>query len=594
MDPVASDIVGNAFRFKTVDYLVFVVMLIASAVTGIYYGYFRRKRESDYVGDEEKKANIAFGSKSLTDYLLGSRELKMFPVAMSLVASYISGVSVLGTPSEVYNYGLIYWIIMLPIAISPLITNFIFLPVFFALKISSSYEYLEIRFSSKIRLIASIMFIINQVFYLPIVVYVPALAFNQVSGVNLHLIGAIVSIVCVFYTLIGGIRAVVATDAWQVLVMFASVIMVAVIGTIYQGGMPSIFETLENGGRQNLFDFDPSMYKRYTHIGLLIGFIIQFTAYNSVGQTMVQRYISLPTLKSARQAVYIFIVGVIMFMSLCVYTGILAYDAYSNCDPKTAGLIQADDQIFPLYVMQMMGNFPGVPGLFIAGVCCASLSSLSVIYNSASLVIYSDIVKGFFKNPPSERAATFWIKGSVLALGVLSVLGVFIVENMGGVIAAGNSLTALGYNGTLGLFILGMLVPWGNTLGAMCGAISALVMTGWMSFGAQTMLAAGRLGSQRLPMEWDDCPPQYGNLTNLYPEVDESDVFPLYRLSFWWYYPIGVGTNVLVGTIVSYFTNKDYKKDLDPQLISPIIRRFLSKETSKNFGSATKKYNNNL
>lgn len=72
---------------------------------------------------------------------------------------------------------------------------------------------------------------------------------NQVSGIDLHLIGGIVCIICVFYTLVGGIKAVVHTDAWQIIIMFISVLFVALIGTFHLGGSVKVFERAVEGGR---------------------------------------------------------------------------------------------------------------------------------------------------------------------------------------------------------------------------------------------------------------------------------------------------------------------------------------------------------
>lgn len=89
----------------------------------------------------------------------------------------------------------------------------------------------------------------SQLLFLPIIIFVPALAMNQVSGINLHLIGGIVCIICVFYTLVGGIKAVVHTDAWQIIIMFISVVVVTVLGSINLGGPTKIFERAMEGGR---------------------------------------------------------------------------------------------------------------------------------------------------------------------------------------------------------------------------------------------------------------------------------------------------------------------------------------------------------
>jgi solute carrier family 5 (sodium-coupled monocarboxylate transporter), member 8/12 len=141
--------VEQEFRFHLIDYLVFGAMLVFSASVGVYFGYFNKSKtkstakNSRHRHDDEayiEKKNIDFGSKSMLEYLLGSRKLKSFPVAMSLVASYISGVTVLGTPAEIYNFGTQYWLIIVPILLMGFIVSYVYLPVFCSLKVGSSYE----------------------------------------------------------------------------------------------------------------------------------------------------------------------------------------------------------------------------------------------------------------------------------------------------------------------------------------------------------------------------------------------------------------------------------------------------------------------
>lgn len=178
---------GEYYYFHWLDYVCFGVMLLFSGLSGIYFGFFRKRQveaptSDDHGGDSggfsHEKVND-FGSKSMNEYLLGSRKLKSFPVAMSLVASYISGVTILGTPSEIYNYGTQYWVIIIPILLMGVVVSYVYLPVFASLKISSSYEYLELRFGKGVRTFISAMFVLDMILFLPVVIYVPALAFNQ-------------------------------------------------------------------------------------------------------------------------------------------------------------------------------------------------------------------------------------------------------------------------------------------------------------------------------------------------------------------------------------------------------------------------------
>lgn len=121
------------------------------------------------------------------------------------------------------------------------------------------------------------------------------------------------------------------------------------------------------------FRLDTSLYTRNTLMSVLIGGFFYWTSFNSVNQTMVQRYMSLPNLKQARLSIFIFTIGIIGFVSFCCYLGVLIYAVYHKCDPMLSGAIKADDQLFPLYIMEVLGSFKGIPGLFIAGIFGAAL-----------------------------------------------------------------------------------------------------------------------------------------------------------------------------------------------------------------------------
>lgn len=113
----------------------------------------------------------------------------------------------------------------------------------------------------------------------------------------------------------------------------------------------------------------------------------------------------------------------------------LVYATYHNCDPLEAGRIKAYDQLLPLFVMETVGHLRGVPGLFIAGVFGAALSSLSVALNSTSTVFLEDFVKGCLKMKLSEKTATLLVKTVTIVLGIIGVACLYVVEHMGGVLA---------------------------------------------------------------------------------------------------------------------------------------------------------------
>ena len=151
-------------KFDAGNYAVFSAMLLVSAVIGVYF--WRR------------------GKNNTAELLMASKSMGTFPMTLSLVASFMSAITLLGTPAEMYVSGTQYlWLL----AAYPLVmaaTVFIFLPVYEKIDITSCYEYLELRFHKSVRLLASACFTLQMVLYMAIVVYAPALALSQVNKVS--------------------------------------------------------------------------------------------------------------------------------------------------------------------------------------------------------------------------------------------------------------------------------------------------------------------------------------------------------------------------------------------------------------------------
>lgn len=175
---------------------------------------------------------------------------------------------------------------------------------------------------------------------------------------------------------------------------------------------------------------------------------------------MIQRYLALPTLKAGRRALWIFVGGVISLMMLCSYNGLLIYATYKDCDPLTTKLARARDQLLPLFVMDTLGGYPGLSGLFIAGVFSAALSSLSTCLNSMSAVVLEDFFKPFAKKPLSNFAINCIMRSVVVCVGIICVALVIVVQKMGTVLQLTMSLEAITNGPLLGIFTIGILMPW--------------------------------------------------------------------------------------------------------------------------------------
>lgn len=163
--------------------------------------------------------------------------------------SHISAVTILGVPAEMYRFGIQYWASAISGLIVTLAMAYFYLPVFYELQTNTIYEYLDRRFDRRLRQFASGIFCFAAIIYLPLIIYAPAIAFNQVTGVNLHVITPIMAVICIFYTSFGGIRAVVWTDTIQFISMVGGIGLVMVLGTVAVGGFSGLYEIAERGER---------------------------------------------------------------------------------------------------------------------------------------------------------------------------------------------------------------------------------------------------------------------------------------------------------------------------------------------------------
>lgn len=227
---------ANSLYFSTADYSIFALLLAASALIGLYYGFLSKRKQD-----------------STAEYMLGGRSLNYIAVSLSVVASHTSGTTLLGSPSEMYFYGTQYANFLccsLAVVIS---VWFVYLPVFHELQLTSCFSYLEKRFDRSVRLTASALYSLSTILYVPIVIYVPSLALNQATGINVYLITLFTSLVCIFYTTVGGLRAVVWTDAFQFVIMVGATITVVYLGLDLTGGFAGVWEAADNGGRLVFF-----------------------------------------------------------------------------------------------------------------------------------------------------------------------------------------------------------------------------------------------------------------------------------------------------------------------------------------------------
>jgi sodium-coupled monocarboxylate transporter 8/12 len=248
------------------------------------------------------------------------------------------------------------------------------------------------------------------------------------------------------------------------------------------------------------FDVDPTI--RHSFFTLVCGGSIWWLNINGINQSMVQRYLSLRTVKKAQLSHALFTVGVIVMISLCIYNGFLLYAMFHDCDPLTTGLAKAKDQLLPLLAIETLKEFPGLTGVFVAGVFSAALSSASTGLNSMAAVILMDFCG---KMKLSKFQTSLILRGTVVVLGVVAVLLVYVVERLGAVLQLAMTIPSAMGGPLLGVFVIGVLIPWIGGRAALWAAVVGSATMISIITKAQIETLSGNIRFPLKPVSTDGC-----------------------------------------------------------------------------------------
>ncbi|KAL3859669.1 hypothetical protein ACJMK2_009877 [Sinanodonta woodiana] len=546
---------ASAKEFHWADYLIFALTLVISTAIGIFFAWKDRNKQNT------------------GEFLLGGRSMGILPVSLSLMATLLSAVMVLGVPAEVYYNGSIYWLILFSNFITYPLAAHAFLPVFHDLGLTSAYEYLELRFNKLVRVVGCFLFIIGMILSMAMGLYAPALALNQVMKFDMLLSILVIGAVCTFYTAIGGLKAVMWTDSFQMIIIIAGFLAVAIQGTTEVGGFDVVWERALNGKKLNLNNFDLNPLTRHTFWGLIIGgSITSLTAYGG-NQAMIQRYLSMENTKKAKIALYLQLPAGVIVTSMFVYGGLVLYAKYSLDDPLMSCKIRQPDQLIPWMTMDVLGDFYGFPGLLLACIFSASLSTVSSGINAIALVIMMDMVEPVYESVKgvkmTERASTIISKIMAFGSGGLTIGLAYLAEYFGKLILqVGLSIFGVLGGPLLGVFVCAMFIPTVNSIGAMTGMIASLILCFWLAIGSIVMANANA------PPNPCDAP-QSANITNITTvtmmSTTTATVMQTQVKSL-----IAVIVTVIVAVITSCLTGGTKDRPVPRNFLSPLYHQMQS------------------
>ncbi len=424
--------------FHWLDYTIFVLYLVATVAIG---------------------SAFIRGQNSLSDYFLARRSMGSVVISMTILASLFSGISFLAVPSEGYANGPAFYLVNFAFFFATPITTLIILPFYYQSRFFTAYQYLEERFSVSVRTVASTSFVVRVLVWLALATYAPALALEQVTGLPLWFTILCTGILTTLYTTLGGMKAVIWTDVMQLIVLFGGQLIIALtaIARVPGGFRRVVHLTRASENMELSLSLDPTV--RLTLWGLLIGAIFMHLVQMATDQVSVQRYLTARSLREAQRGLWLKLALVLPVTAVFFGTGVILAAYYQvHGDPLAARHIRKADQILPYFVVTELP--PGFPGLFIAAIYAASMSTISSGINSLTSVTLIDFYQRLWRRPVvSEVSQVRLARGLSVAYGALVIVLAFLVQHLGTLLEASNSVIGLVGGPLLGLFLLGILVP---------------------------------------------------------------------------------------------------------------------------------------
>ncbi|HPO08242.1 MAG TPA: sodium/solute symporter [bacterium] len=426
--------------------------------------------------------------KNTEGYFLGGRQLPGWAIGISILAAAISSITFLAYPGSAYEGNFSRVVPGLAFPAGAIIAIFIFVPFYRRVGFISAYTYFERRFGLWGRIYVCILFVLGQIWRVGLILYLLSLPltmmFPQFDKVPL-IIG--IGVFVAFYTVIGGLEAVIWTDVFQTFVLFLGGLAVVLIVFLnVDGGALTVFSMGMANGKFSLFGqnvasmFDFSLAKDTLLMLLIIG-TIGSTQEFALDQNKIQRYCSTPTTRAARNATWTGAAGCIPAWLLFMFVGTCLWVFY-QAHPERLPREMLADEIFPYFILNEMPQ--GFGGLVIAGLLAAAMSTLTSCISAMSLVTTEDIYKRLLAPGRDDNhylkaakviSTLSGISMIVVALGLTKLRQETILE-MAFIVGA-----MLG-GGIGGLFFIGFCSRRANSFGGAVGIVLAVVATFGMTY----------------------------------------------------------------------------------------------------------------
>ncbi|PIE22939.1 MAG: transporter [Planctomycetota bacterium] len=435
--------------------------------------------------------------KNAADFMLGGRTLPTWAILLSIVATETSTVTFLSIPGWAYKNGIAWQQIPLGYVLGRLLVILVLMPRYFAGEMFTAYEVLHRRFGGGVQKLASVLFIVTRTLADGLRLFLTALVLQIVVGIPLVESVVAIGIATVLYTFLGGMRAVVWTDAVQFLLYVAGALLAlfVILGQI-DGGWDTVMQVGSESGRLTWFHTGWDLSKVDTlWAGLIGGAILSFSTHG-VDQMMVQRYLSARSRASASTALALSGIVVWAQFVLFLVLGVALFVFYGQQNPTPN--FDKGDRILSTFVVDHMPK--GTVGLLLGAVFAAAMSTLSSSLNSSATTLVRDLIRGA---KPVVTGELLLVRVFTVLFGVAQIFVAIYAREVPGS-TVNNVLAIAGFTTglILGVFLLGQFVRRASSLAALIGLVLGLAVMCVVHLGPKDVQPFASLWPFAIKLAW--------------------------------------------------------------------------------------------
>ncbi len=333
---------------------------------------------------------VLFGSsfyrknKTASAFTLGNNSVPSWVISLSILATFVSSISYLALPGQAYLSDWNVFVFSLSVPIASIIAVKFFVPLYRSANSPSAYTYLEKRFGPWAKTYASVMYLFTQLMRAGTILFLMALPLHILLGWDIITIIIITGLSVMAYSLLGGIQAVLWTDAIQAIILIVgALICIGILMFSMPEGPGQLFQIASENQKFSLGSFSSGLTNPTFWVVLIYGLFINLQNFG-IDQNYIQRYMSSKSDKDAKKSA---LNGGLLYVpvsALFLFIGTALFSFYK----ANQGLLPAGvegDQVFPYFIVNQLPT--GLTGLLIASIFAAGMSTVSTSINSTSTAL---------------------------------------------------------------------------------------------------------------------------------------------------------------------------------------------------------------